>query len=84
MVTYTFKLRAECFGDMLELQELLYKNTDNKLEFCVEIDKYNLKIEFQFNCSLCLKKIKSLISTIQDSHVMYETVQPLELYTGRR
>jgi len=80
----TFKLRAECQkdvedlivllpkGSLLHYEPIYSKTTPPDMEFMLILKD----VDFE--------KIKNYIRSIEDSHVMLQTVQPLENYTGNR
>lgn len=82
----TYKVKSENFDDI----GLFY--TNNK-DIFIALKKTNVKldenykrvyIELTFESNLQLCEIISLMKKIENSHVMYQTVQPIEKYTGER
>ena len=75
-----YKFRAECSNDVVQF----ITNTRNKLY------NYNMQtiqapdVEFEFETKMELHEIIAILMNITDGHVMYQTVQPLEKYTGER
>lgn len=78
-----YKLRAECLNDVIQL---ILTNKEKKQFFnpinitSSELDGCDL--DFQSNSTL--EEIRSTIATLDDGHVMSETVALREDYTGER
>lgn len=84
----TYKMRAECSLDIIKF---ISKMDDGLKDFSMERweDENGIPfpdVDFTFTCweDPGLDNIKKIIYEIEDGHVMVETVQPLELYTGER
>lgn len=80
----TYKLRAECWDDIQKMYEEL---GDDVIPFGVTIhkDKSGLPdVEAVFKSPLPWQKIIDLMLCIEDGHVMYQTIKPIEEYTGER
>jgi hypothetical protein len=78
-----YKLRAECSYDIvLFLQKAHGPMLGFKMEGDTEL--YMPDVEFEFETILTIERILDILKDIDDSHVMYETVQLLEQYTGDR
>ena len=75
-----FKLRAECFHDVLILIDKLNKNLYG---FRIERD-FLPDVEFEFITNLTSEQILEILSKQVDSHVMMDTLKPIEEYTGER
>ena len=75
-----FKLRAECFQDVLILIDKLNKNLYG---FRIERD-FLTDVEFEFITNLTLDEILAILDNQVDSHVMMETLRPFDEYTGER
>ena len=75
-----FKLRAECFQDVLILIDKLNKNLYG---FRIERD-FLPDVEFEFITNLTLDEILAILDNQVDSHVMMETLRPFDEYTGER
>jgi len=74
-----YKLRAECSYDT----DLLLSTTPD-LEV-VEVERFLYGgLELTFKSSMDLEKLRTEISKVEDSHVMYQTVQETANYTGER
>jgi hypothetical protein len=77
----TYKLRAECSKDVavfIEYAHALF--TSFKMQ---KLDGFP-DVEFEFETSLSLDDLILCLKTIVDSHVMYQTVNLLQDYTGKR
>ncbi len=57
---------------------------DHKEMSCTVNAINSLDTELTFNVNLPLDHIMEIIREQQDSHVMLQTVQPIEKYTGER
>lgn len=81
MTKRIYKLRAEIPKDVdalikrLRLPPSAYVRTGTTL-----FDGF----ELEFSSSLTVDELLSEIETIEDGHVMAETLEPVELYTGER
>lgn len=76
-----YKLRAECSHDVLQF----LKNAIPWLSwFAMTANKCTPDVEFEFETNMTYSNILSIIESIDDAHVMYQTVNPVELYTGER
>jgi len=75
-----FKLRAECFQDVLILIDKLSKNLYG---FRIERD-FLPDVEFEFITNLTSDEILAILSKQVDSHVMMDTLKPFDEYTGER
>jgi len=75
-----FKLRAECFHDVLLLLEKMSKNLYG---FKIEQDFYP-DVDFEFFTNLTSDEIIAILMRQPDSHVMMETLKPYDEYTGKR
>ena len=52
--------------------------------FKMQKDKELPDVEFEFETELALDEIIMTLQDIDDSHVMYQTVKPIDEYTGER
>lgn len=52
--------------------------------FKMQKDEELPDVEFEFETELALDEIIMTLKDIDDSHVMYQTVQPIEKYNGER
>lgn len=78
----TYKFRAECEIDAEQFQE---ENVDviSDLEInIIDVDFPDVHVTFE--SELSLEEIIDRMIIIPDGHVMYQTVQPIEKYTGNR
>jgi hypothetical protein len=75
-----FKLRAECFQDVLQL---LNKMRKNLYGFKIEQDFFP-DVDFEFITNLTSDEILAILMKQDDSHVMRETLKPFDEYTGVR
>jgi hypothetical protein len=77
----TYKLRAEGLNDFLSfLQEGMYMRMKS---FTIEpTGVFDVVVSFVTDASL--SEIKSTLKKVPDSHVMLETVKPINEYTGER
>jgi hypothetical protein len=76
-----YKLRAECSNDVAQF---IMNAHSQMTKFKMQKDKELPDIEFEFETELALDEIIMTLQDIDDSHVMYQTVQPIEKYTGER
>lgn len=79
-----YKFRAECGSDVLELMNLL-PHADI-VRHNVEPDFYELpdvEVEIEFK-NMQLDELRDTIRDVADGHVMLQTVQPIDKYTGDR
>lgn len=76
-----YRLRAESSNDV----SLFIQKTHWRMN-SFSMLKYNKlpDIDFQFETDLKLEEIILILKDIEDSHVMYQTVKPIEEYTGDR
>lgn len=75
-----FKLRAECFHDVLHLLDKMSKNLYG---FKIERDFYP-DVDFEFVTNLTSDEIIAILKKQDDNHVMMETLKPFDEYTGNR
>ncbi len=74
-----YKLRAGCEVDIRAfIKESRYDIINSK----IDKDSHNPKLEF--SSELELDEIKDILRKIEDGHVMLQTIQPIEKYTGER
>lgn len=79
----TYKLRAECPQDIARLISLLA--SARLFEgLSVEMDPEHPDATMTVSSPLDLAKLRAIIATVRDGHVMLETVAPLVEYTGAR
>lgn len=78
-----YKLRSECLSDVQKAIDAF--NIQLKTATITFIDSKNIPdCEFEFDTDLALDEIIMRLQDIEDSHVMYQTVKPIEKYTGER
>jgi hypothetical protein len=75
-----WKCRCECVVDGFRFME---GNMRSIPKFTMKYDGY-LGATLEFETFLCLSDIKRLLDKVPDSHVMLQTLRPIELYTGER
>lgn len=84
----TYKLRAECLLDVEKLMHLLFKRKCVLGQFIITptyIEDIRLPdVELEFSTSLDLKTLHEMAGKITDGHVMLETLELKENYTGAR
>lgn len=77
-----YKLRAETIFDCTNVFKQLNLK---KVEFKYMLTGNNLPdVELEITANLSLLELMSILDNVADGHVMYETVQPIESYTGER
>jgi hypothetical protein len=74
-----YKLRAECKFDL----DLFIKIANLNDYQIIEIEDYP-DCELEFSSDQSIKELRDLMLGIPDSHVMRETIQELDRYTGIR
>lgn len=84
----TFKMRAECIYDAGRALTKLASKQGGVLNMTIsEMVHDNVRypdVLIEFTSALSLETIQKLLSKITDGHVMTETVQLAEVYTGKR
>lgn len=75
-----WKLRAEVFIDIV----MLLDKPDFKTHSFIFTRDENNVFELEFLTEMNEEEIQIVIFEVDDSHVMSETVQPIESYTGIR
>ena len=78
-----YRLRAECSDDVVRLMNALRASgvhTDMRVMKDVALPD----VTATFKCDLSLDALRGIIATIDDGHVMHETVERAERYTGER
>jgi len=79
---FSYKCRAECYFDIEALITLIIPTL---LSFnVVRINESIPDVELTFISSLNMRTIKNIIGNIPDSHVMIDTLNFENLYTGNR
>jgi len=78
----TYQLRAECIEDVID-----FLNTTQSVLTSFTMIKPNDNLPdvvLIFQAKINLEEIKYTLREIQNNHVMYETVEYIENYTGKR
>ena len=76
-----FKLRAECLDDVLLL---IHRMPKSVWEMRIVQVSQLPDVEFEFKTNLTLDEILAILSKQVDSHVMMDTLRPIDEYTGER
>jgi len=76
-----YKLRAECLQDVVNFIEKIHFNL---FSFNIKKDEKYPDVDFEFETDLVLDEIILNLKDIEDSHVMYQTVNLFKDYTGER
>jgi len=77
-----YKLRAESAYDVRYfIADIAMTFKSFKME---KIQEELPDVEFEFETDIPLEKIKLILAVSTDSHVMVETVAPIDQYTGER
>lgn len=83
-----YRLRAECRADVQRLRVALAQAGKWGGDFTVTPHTFNgaplPDVDVAFSSDLSLDALRNIMATIDDGHVMHETVQPAERYTGVR
>lgn len=77
----TYKFRAECIHDVLAFFE---KNPDVVDSYTIEKGNIGPDCVVSFESRVCYDELCRRLRHLQDSHVMLETLRPIEQYTGER
>ena len=92
---YTYKFRAECFYDVTEF----YKQTSKAIESIKSSDELSSTkfgilsvigkdeipdVTVIFKSNFNLLEVKQILSEVENGHVMLETIELIENYTGVR
>src|SRR5271154_2388070 len=76
-----YKFRAECLNDVLnlcKLDDLIFKNIN------IETDDDFPDVEVSITTTKTIEELRDIMSIIEDSHVMIETLNITTLYNGTR
>lgn len=76
-----YKLRAECSNDVAHFIMNAHSQMNN---FNMQRDVKLTNVELEFETELTFDKIIMTLQQIDNSQVMYQTVQPIDKYTGER
>ena len=75
----TYKFRAECLADVANfLLEFRPEHTE------IVAAKMIPDVECVIKTSADIDKVKGAMADVMDSHVMMQTIQPIDKYTGER
>lgn len=74
-----FRLRAECLADIVRLTYV-----QGFVNGLIETHKGFSDVEFEFESNDSMNTLLCRLQRIEDGHVMFETLQPVELYDGNR
>jgi hypothetical protein len=83
----TYKFRAECIHDVWQFLDKISRDSITQLSITpVEINPgvFIPDVEVEITTGIIFKEICKILRGIVDSHVMQETIQVKELYTGER
>lgn len=81
-----YKLRAECKHDVKQLSCILsqFTITEEKIDEC-NINGIPIPdVEYTFDVNQTIEEVIEIIKDIPDSHVMYQTIETIDKYTGER
>jgi len=88
-----YKLRGECYVDVAQFLEKLIDKCNSEIRhhrfetinIFQDPDKCGFPdCDLEFSTTLSLEQIRDLLKLIPDSHVMLQTVELAENYTGER
>ena len=79
-----YKYRAEVEPDIHHFHLAIFDYPDPSDHPRCWISEQNSDLEVTFVCTLALEELIKIAEGIQDCHVIAETIQPAELYTGKR
>lgn len=87
---YKYTLRAECYYDLLILLRRLI-NISIKEDLAFQVRSFSVKADdvlpdctLELETSYTLHRLRKIIAGILDGHVMLETIELTENYTGER
>ena len=83
----TYKFRAECIHDVWLFLDKISRDSITQLAItAVEINPgiFIPDVEVEITTATLFKEIRKILRGIVDGHVMLETIQVKELYTGER
>ncbi len=78
-----YKFRAECFHDVQEFIPLVFAQ-GKPFAFKIYPDTLFPDAEVEIEADISLEDMRSLMRQVFDSHVMVQTVMPIDQYTGER
>ena len=80
----TYKLRADCAADFAALASLVAESPHGFAAIsALRAGAFPVCV-IEITTTATLAELRALLATIDDGHVMLETVQPIERYTGER
>jgi len=79
-----YKFRAECELDFRNLLSLFYNEPEHHISAIKINGKAMPDIEVELMTPLPLNELRNMMREVEDGHVMLQTVQPIERYTGER
>lgn len=80
MKTQKYKMRAEC---MIDAGRFIQKAAGLVDKVIIKAHKKFPDVTIEFSSSK-IDDVKFKLTQVVDGHVMYETLMPVELYTGSR
>jgi hypothetical protein len=83
----TFKMRAEIIYDALKFTEKFYERKGDLIDMRItsfrEYSSFG-GCELEITTTQSLERIQKILNSLADSHVMRETLAPIDDYTGVR
>ena len=79
-----YKFRAECPHDVAVLSNVLVRDKHRHMIINRTMEPGYPDVEIELDIDLTRPELISIMRTIEDGHVMRQTVQPIESYTGNR
>lgn len=81
----TYKFRAECYDDVEQFEEL----ADNLISHVIVTVAYpeifgHPDVIVTFDSEQSIESLIALMQYVDDSHVMHQTLKPINEYTGER
>lgn len=76
-----YKLRAECSHDVARFISATHQHLS---ELKMTRMKNIPDVELEFETEFPLNKVITSLKVVPDSHVMWQTVKPIDEYTGER
>lgn len=81
----TYKMRVECFADLQRFIEVNYRILHDINITPVELDGTPVPdVDCSFSAKESLESLRDVLRMVPDGHVMVQTIQPIEAYTGER
>lgn len=82
--TTEYKFRAEAEADAIKFFEMLPSGLPTMKVEMLDPEKRFPDVVITFQCNLELHELRAMMRTIEDSHVMLQTIAPADQYTGKR